>query len=194
LSPTKNPSFTSSKKPTIAPSTAIPSSASTTSLFSVAPSSSTTLKPTLQPTQLVSSVPTIQNTVTSTASTMGSVTFFDASQSYLMDNSSINSNTVTTNGFSFTYSQDKLFTGGYGLYIPVGRYNAVFWPVGLHLQAITTGTFGSAQATITRTDKKPFSIESFTARLLCNTAGPGADFEWVPKLKVQKNLIHFVFI
>jgi hypothetical protein len=120
---------------------------------------------------------------------MGLVTFFDASQSYSMDNSSINSNTITTNGFRFTYTQDKLFTGGYGLYIPVGRFNAVFWPTGLHLQAITTGTVGFAQVTITRADKKPFTIQSFTAKLLCNTAGAGADFEWVPKLRVTYLLL-----
>jgi hypothetical protein len=61
--------------------------------------------------------------------------------------------------------------------------NNVVWPTGLHLQALTSGSVGPAKATITRTDKKPFSIASFTATLLCSAVGESACFQWVPRLR-----------
>jgi hypothetical protein len=39
------------------------------------------------------------------------------------------------------------------------------------------GVVNSASVTLYRTDKRIFSILSFTAKLLCNTAATGADFE-----------------
>ena len=39
-------------------------------------------------------------------------TFFNSSQSYSLNTTSANSNTLTSQGYTFTYTQDKSFNGG----------------------------------------------------------------------------------
>jgi len=95
-------------------------------------------------------------------------------------------------GYSFQYEQDKLFTGGISS-TPIGRSNAVVWPQGLHAQAITTGAAIPATVTIFRPDNRPFSILSFTAMLLCNTAATGADFE-VAAILQGNDLVNSPFV
>jgi hypothetical protein len=83
----------------------------------------------------------------------------------------------------FTFTRDKLFTGGVGLTNPIGRYVRIPWPDGLEAQAVTAGpVLQAARIDIARQDGQPFAIESFTAQLLANTAGAGGAFEIVPLL------------
>src|SRR3569832_1624029 len=78
-------------------------------------------------------------------------TFFDASQTMTLVTSSTTSDTISTEGYLFTYTLDKLFTGGVGLTTPIGRTQIVQWPTGLHAQAVTSGPVtGPAQITIRR--------------------------------------------
>lgn len=109
--------------------------------------------------------------------------FFNSSQTTNFVSSGTTSDTTRSEGYLFTYTRDKLFTGGVGLTNPVGRYVRVFWPAGLEAQAVTTGpALSSATFTIKRQDGQPFGIPSFTAKLLGNTAATGAAFEIMPKL------------
>lgn len=109
--------------------------------------------------------------------------FFEAAQGTNLVAAGTTSDTISSAGYLFTYTRDKLFTGGVGLTNPVGRYVRVFWPSGLEAQAVTTGTnLSGGKLTITRQDGQPFSITTFTAKLLGNTAGAGAAFEIMPKL------------
>jgi hypothetical protein len=89
-----------------------------------------------------------------------------------LDTSGSYSNLLTSNGYRFTYSQNKVITS----------VNNAVWPTGLHLQELTSGSVGPAKATIARIDKKPFSIVSFSATLLCSVVGESASFKWVPRL------------
>lgn len=66
-------------------------------------------------------------------------TFFDASQTMTLVASGTTSDTISTEGYLFTYTLDKLFTGGVGLTTPIGRTQIVQWPTGLHAQAVTSG-------------------------------------------------------
>ena len=76
------------------------------------------------------------------------VDFFDASQSLALVESGTTWDTVRSEGYLFTYTRDKLFTGGLGGG-PIGRPVIIDWPVGLEAQAITTGSVtGPAQFTI----------------------------------------------
>lgn len=109
------------------------------------------------------------------------VSFFDSSQSYALDTSGQTFNTLTSEGYRFTYSQDKLFTGGVGLTIPIGRSNSISWPVGLHAQGITVDPVDKARVTIQRTDGNVFDIEAFST-VIYSFSSAGADFEVVPKL------------
>lgn len=109
--------------------------------------------------------------------------FFNGSQATNFVSAGTTSDTISSEGYLFTYTRDKLFTGGVGLTNPVGRYVRVFWPSGLEAQAVTTGpNLSGGKLTITRQDGQPFSITTFTAKLLGNTAGAGAAFEIMPKL------------
>jgi len=102
----------------------------------------------------------------STSGSGGDTTFFDASQSYLLNTAATYSNTLTSQGYKFTYSQDKL----------VGRPVTVVWPAGLMLQAVT-GVPLPASLTVSRVDKQVFSITKFTVRLICGTLATDADIE-----------------
>lgn len=113
------------------------------------------------------------------------VVFFDASQVATNVESGVTSDTISSNGYLFTYTRDKLFTGGIGP-DPIGRYVRVPWPVGVEAQAVTTPPPGvtdyKARITLKRVDGDVFDLTSFTAKLLANTAGTGAAIEIMPLL------------
>ena len=93
------------------------------------------------------------------------------------------SDTISSSGYLFTYSLDKLFTGGVGMTIPIGRAQSVEWPYGIHAQAVTTpGPVGPAQISITRSDGNVFDLESLTFKILGNTYATGANLEVTPIL------------
>ncbi|MGZ8252441.1 MAG: PEP-CTERM sorting domain-containing protein [Methylophilaceae bacterium] len=109
-------------------------------------------------------------------------TFFNGSQSYSLDQSGQTFDAITSEGYLFTYTQDKLFTGGYGMTTPIGRSQYVTWPNGLHAQGLTIAPYGKAEVTIQRVDGNVFDITAFSAKVIGNTAPGGADFEVVAKL------------
>lgn len=106
--------------------------------------------------------------------------FFDSSQVATLVESGTTFDTISSNGYLFTYTQDKLFTGGGTT--PIGRVSAVNWPEGISAQAITTGTVGPAKITIQRVDGNVFDITTFTAELLANTGSTGGAIEVMPKI------------
>jgi hypothetical protein len=109
--------------------------------------------------------------------------FFDSSQTTNLVSSGTTSDTIRSEGYLFTVTRDKLFTGGIGLTNPIGRYIRVPWPDGLEAQAVTAGPVRSgARIDIRREDGQTFAIESFTAQLLANTAGAGGAWEIMPML------------
>jgi hypothetical protein len=109
--------------------------------------------------------------------------FFDSSQTTNLVSSGTTSDTIRSEGYLFTVTRDKLFTGGVGLTNPIGRYLRVHWPDGLEAQAVTAGpALSSARIDIRREDGQLFAIESFTAQLLANTAGAGGAWEIMPML------------
>lgn len=111
-------------------------------------------------------------------------TFFSAGQIAVPVSSAVTSDTIRSNGYQFTYTRDKLFTGGTGSII--GRAERIHWPTGVEAQAVTTPPPGvtnySAAITLKRVDGKPFDLTSFTAKLLANTAGAGGSIEIMPLL------------
>jgi hypothetical protein len=115
-------------------------------------------------------------------------TFFDATQVATHVASGTTSETVSSQGYLFTYTMDTLFTGGYGMTVPIGRPVAVAWPTGVEAQAVTTGPVGPAQITIKRVDGTIFDVSAFTAKLLANTAATGAAIEVMPKLNGEDGL------
>lgn len=64
----------------------------------------------------------------STPASAVTTTFFDASQTMALAASATTSDTISTDGYLFTYTLDKLFTGGGSTII--GRAQIVQWPVG----------------------------------------------------------------
>jgi len=108
-------------------------------------------------------------------------TFFDASQTMTLVTSGTTSDTISTEGYLFTYTLDKLFTGGGSTII--GRTQLVQWPDGLHAQAVTSGPVtSSAQITIQRVDGGVFDLDALSFTLLANTWATGADLEITPML------------
>ena len=109
--------------------------------------------------------------------------FFDASQTTNFVTSGATSETWGSEGYWFTVTRDKLFTGGVGLTNPIGRYLRVQWPDGLEAQAVTAGPNpGGAKLILKREDGQPFAINRFTMRLLANTGGAGGSWEIMPQL------------
>lgn len=114
---------------------------------------------------------------------------FNASQTLSLVATNVNSDTYATEGYLFTLSRDKLFTGGYGLTNPVGRSTPINWPTGLTAQAITTGpNLGGARIDLSRADGQPFSIRYFVFRILGSTAGAGAMLEIMPLINGEDAL------
>jgi hypothetical protein len=108
--------------------------------------------------------------------------FFDSSQVATPVESGVTWDTVRSNGYLFTYTRDKLFTGGTGHVI--GRQVRIPWPLGVEAQAVTTPPPGvtdyKARITLARADGDVFDLTSFTAELLANTAGAGGAIEIMP--------------
>lgn len=115
-------------------------------------------------------------------STAETTVFFDACQVATPINSGVTSDTISSRGYVFTYTRDKLFTGGTGE--PIGRMVRVPWPVGVEAQAVTTPPQGvtdyKARVTLSRLDGGVFDLPAFTAKLLANTAGAGGAIEIMP--------------
>jgi hypothetical protein len=103
-------------------------------------------------------------------------------------NQGATSDTIRSSGYLFTYTRDKLFTGGLGG-PPIGRTVRVPWPLGIEAQAVTAGpTPAKAKITIQRVDASAFEFTAFSAKLLANTAGAGGTFEVVPFLNGEEQL------
>lgn len=112
--------------------------------------------------------------------------FFDATQSTNLVATNATSDTISSEGYLFTYTRDKLFTGGTSNVI--GRPVRVFWPDGMEAQYVTAGPNpGKAQITVRRVDGAVFDLTAFTARLLAN-AGAGRAIEIVPLLNGEEPL------
>jgi len=109
------------------------------------------------------------------AANAATTVFFDSSQVAAPVASGVTSDTISSNGYLFTYTRDKLFTGGTGQVI--GRQVRVPWPDGVEAQAVTTPPPGvtdyKARITVQRVDGNVFDLTAFTAQLLANTAGAG---------------------
>ncbi len=107
--------------------------------------------------------------------------FFNASQTATLVVSNINSVTIQSGDYRFTYSADGYWSPGGGP--PTGRFFSIFWPNGVQAQAITTGPLlgSGANITLKRADGKRFDLLAFTGRILANTAGAGAQFEITPQ-------------
>ncbi len=108
--------------------------------------------------------------------------FFDASQTATLVVSNINAVTIRSGDYLFTYSADGYWSAGGGT--PTGRFFSVFWPNGVQAQAITAGALlgTGANITLARADGKLFDLQSFTGKILLNTAGAGGAFEIMPQL------------
>ena len=117
-----------------------------------------------------------------TTAEASTVVFFDSSQVATPVASGVTWDTIRSNGYLFTYTRDKLFTGGTGHII--GRQVRVPWPQGVEAQAVTTPPPGvtdyKARITLARVDGDVFDLTSFTAKLLANTAGAGGAIEIMP--------------
>jgi hypothetical protein len=109
------------------------------------------------------------------------VSFFDPFQVATPVAQGTTSDTIRSHGYLFTYTRDKLFTGGGS--VPIGRQVRIPWPEGVEGQAVTAGPNPSkAKITIERADGDVFAFRAFTAELLANTFGAGGKFEVVPFL------------
>jgi autotransporter-associated beta strand protein len=110
--------------------------------------------------------------------------FFNSSQVATPVASGVTSDTISSEGYLFTYTRDKLFTGGGSQ--PIGRAVRVPWPQGVEAQAVTTPPPGvtdyKARIDLQRLDGDVFDIPAFTAKLLANTAATGASIEIMPSL------------
>ena len=119
------------------------------------------------------------------------IDFFDSSQVSTPVASGVTSDTISSQGYLFTYTRDKLFTGGLGGG-PIGRGERVSWPDGVEAQAVTTPPPGvtdqKARITIQRVDGDVFDLTAFSAKLLANTFGAGGSFEVVPFLNGEEVL------
>jgi hypothetical protein len=133
------------------------------------------------------SVPALIGFICCAPSRAATVTFFDPAQIATLVAEGTTWDKIHSNGYYFTYTRDKLFTGGGPE--PIGRYVRIPWPEGVEAQAVTAGPSPSkAKIAIERVDGDVFDLNAFTAKLLANTAGAGADFEVVPFLNGEEVL------
>jgi hypothetical protein len=118
------------------------------------------------------------------AATAATTVFFEESQVATPVAEGVTWDTINSRGYEFTYTRDKLFTGGTGHVI--GRQVRVPWPEGVEAQAVTTPPPGvtdyKARITLSRLDREVFDLTSFTAKLLASTAGAGGSIEIMPLL------------
>ena len=114
------------------------------------------------------------------------VVFFDSSQVATDVASGVTSDTISSNGYLFTYTRDKLFTGGVGMTEPIGRMVRVPWPDGVEAQAVTNPPPGvtdhTARITLSRVDGDVFDLTAFTFLMLANASATGASIEIMPLL------------
>ncbi|MCB9853901.1 MAG: hypothetical protein H6819_12445 [Phycisphaerales bacterium] len=117
-----------------------------------------------------------------TPATALATVFFESCQAATLLDSGVTSDTISSSGYEFTYTRDKLFTGGTGQII--GRAVHVPWPDGVEAQAVTTPPPGvtdhKARMTLRRVDGNVFDWPAFTVKILANTAGAGAAIEIMP--------------
>jgi hypothetical protein len=114
-------------------------------------------------------------------SSAATVKFFEDWQIAIPVSSGTTSDTVNCDGYQFTYTRDKLFTGG-GTE-PIGRYVRMPWPQGVESQAVTAGPNPSkATIRLQRMDSEVFDLTAFTANLLANTGAAGGAIEIMPSL------------
>jgi len=114
--------------------------------------------------------------------------FFDGTQVATLVATGTTSDTISSEGYLFTYTRDKLFTGGVGLTNAIGRAVRIPWPDGVEAQYVTAGPSpGNAKITVRRVDGGVFDLSSFTAKLLAN-AGAGRAVEIVPLLNGEEPL------
>lgn len=114
------------------------------------------------------------------------VVFFDPLQTATVVSTNMTSTTIRSRGYLFTYSVDgywSAYPGG----PPTGRMQPVQWPTGIDAQTITSGPTGpvtqtAASISIRSADGRPFDLQTFTGKILGNTAGAGASFELMPQL------------
>ncbi len=118
--------------------------------------------------------------------TAGTTVFFAPSQIATLVATNTTSDTISSEGYLFEYTRDKLFTGGVGLTNPVGRAVRIPWPDGVEAQYVTTST-NNAKIIVRRVDGAVFDLTSFTAHLLAN-AGAGRAIEIVPLLNGEEPL------
>jgi hypothetical protein len=112
--------------------------------------------------------------------------FFNSSQTTNLVSTNASSDTISSEGYLFTYTRDKLFTGGTTNVI--GRPVRVEWPDGLEAQYVTAGpTPGKAKITIRRVDGAVFDLTAFSAKLLASP-GAGRAIEIVPFLNGEEPL------
>ena len=112
--------------------------------------------------------------------------YFSPDQVAVLEEEGITSDTISCEGYLFTYTRDKLFTGGGGE--PIGRPVRVPWPEGIEAQYVTAGPNPTkAEIFVRRVDGGLFDLTSFTARLLAN-AGAGRAIEIVPFLDGEEPL------
>lgn len=108
-------------------------------------------------------------------------TFFDSSQIAALVATGATSDTISSEGYLFTYTLDK--------YSTVTRLSPVTWPEGVMAQSVIAGpTPGPAQITIKRVDGNVFDITAFTAKLLASTGGAGGAIEIMPKINGEDAL------
>ena len=110
------------------------------------------------------------------------VEYFQPSQTATLLESGTTFDTIASEGYVFTYTRDKLFTGGLGGG-PIGRAERVPWPTGIEAQAVTEGpALSGARLSIRRADGAEFDLRAFTLKLLANTAATGAHLEIMPQM------------
>jgi len=118
----------------------------------------------------------------------GTTVFFNINQIATLVSTGTTSDTISSEGYRFTYTRDKLFTGGVGLTNPIGRTVRIPWPEGVEAQYVTSGPNPTkASITVRREDGSVFDLKSFTAKLLAN-AGAGRAIEIVPLLNGEEPL------
>lgn len=112
--------------------------------------------------------------------------FFNSLQTTNLVSTNATSDTISSEGYVFTYTRDNLFTGGTTNVI--GRPVRVSWPDGLEAQYVTAGpTPGKAKITVRRMDGGVFDLTAFSAKLLASP-GAGRAIEIVPFLNGEEPL------
>jgi hypothetical protein len=112
--------------------------------------------------------------------------FFNPNQVATLVEEGPDYDTISCQGFLFTYTRDKFFTGGGS--DPIGRPVRVAWPEGIEAQYVTAGPNPrKAEILVRRIDGQIFDLTAFTAQLLAN-AGAGRAIEIVPMLNGEEPL------